>query len=156
MLEMLCGKVHHATGLATLAHTFHDQRLVRGIIQPRLEYVFYLSLIHKYTFSCRLFRVFHTFSYRLLAKIYTFSCNGIYFYLFFCVYRQISVTLICVEAEKLHFLAQRPMSLSINLREPCETAAFTRDGLEEHLLRSNPIVFVAIKGLIDDHSLLSL
>ena len=43
-----------------------------GIIQPWLEYVFYLSFIHKNTFSYRLFDNLHTFSCRLFYKPNTF------------------------------------------------------------------------------------
>ena len=69
---MLLGKVHHTAGLAALADSFHNQWLVRGVIQPRLEYVFYLSFIHKHTFSYRLSRPINTFSYRLSVQRYTY------------------------------------------------------------------------------------
>ena len=63
-------------GLATLTDTFHNKWLVRSIIQPRLEYFFYLPFVHINTFSCRLFNVFYTLSTRLLVQRYTFSCIG--------------------------------------------------------------------------------
>ena len=54
MLEMSAGEIHHAAGLAALAHSLYNQRLVRGVIQPGLEYIFNPSLIHIHTFLCRL------------------------------------------------------------------------------------------------------
>ena len=73
MPEMPAGKINNTAGLAALADSLHHKRLVRGIVQLRLEYIFYLTPIHYNTFSYRLSYSFSTFSYRLLVQGYTFS-----------------------------------------------------------------------------------
>ena len=89
MFEMLVSKINDTAGLAALTDALHHKRLVRGIAQPRLEYVFYLTPEHCYTFSYRLSQSARTFSCRLSVQSYTFSMKLPRKSLLFCTHQRI-------------------------------------------------------------------